>query len=609
MTTGNIKFSQLPNLPAANITAATIAPVVENNTNYKVTLANLTSYINNGGNITATTISASGNITGDYFIGDGSQLTNLPTSPLAGTATGDIDMDAYALRSGLITSTSTSSPYNLDLFVTTNYAGYGGGAGGAVYLGTENGPTAEAQANISVGSSCRIKANVIGVYLGTTTSVSGDVYATGVYHGDGSGLSNVSSTLPSTFTVTGNIVGGNLSATGNVTGNYILGNGSQLTGLPSTYSNAQVATYLASGNVTSNIITTGNITGAVHIGSGAALTNLPAANIVGTVANATYATTAGTATSATTAANATYATTAGTATSATTATTATSATTATTAVTVTSASQPAITSVGTLTSLSVSGNVTANYFVGNGSALTGITASAGNSIVSGNSFANVAVANGKVWINGGNTIGYYNLANVTGLQSNTMIITNGASNAYVTLAGSGDIVLNPAQSGVLSTGNVYLSTLRIQSRSLTNAADGTFSGTVDTNALTVNANAVVYGTLSVSGKTTLGPYVQTVVTVGNTSTSITPNASTAPVLKFTANNNFTLNVPSNMTAGQSLTMIFTQDATGNRVMTANTAYKFAYGVNTLSTTASSTDVLTVFYDGTNYLTNLIKGYA
>jgi hypothetical protein len=53
--------------------------------------------------------------------------------------------------------------------------------------------------------------------------------------------------------------------------------------------------------------------------------------------------------------------------------------TATTAGTVTTAAQPNITSVGTLSSLSVSGNVTAvgniqgNYFVGNGSLLTGIS--------------------------------------------------------------------------------------------------------------------------------------------------------------------------------------------------------------------------------------------
>ena len=71
----------------------------------------------------------------------------------------------------------------------------------------------------------------------------------------------------SEITSSGNITGANfitaglITAIGNVTGNYFLGNGSQLTGLPVSYSNAEVASYLASGTNTSNIITTGNVTG------------------------------------------------------------------------------------------------------------------------------------------------------------------------------------------------------------------------------------------------------------------------------------------------------------------------------------------------------------
>jgi hypothetical protein len=65
---------------------------------------------------------------------------------------------------------------------------------------------------------------------------------------------------------TGNVTGGNVltggvvSATGNVTGNYVLGNGSQLTGLPATYGNANVVANLAA--LGSNpVSTTGNVTG------------------------------------------------------------------------------------------------------------------------------------------------------------------------------------------------------------------------------------------------------------------------------------------------------------------------------------------------------------
>ena len=62
---------------------------------------------------------------------------------------------------------------------------------------------------------------------------------------------------------------------GNVSGTYFIGNGSQLTGIVS-YGNANVAAYLANGNVSSNIVTTGNVSGNYFIGNGSQLTGLPA---------------------------------------------------------------------------------------------------------------------------------------------------------------------------------------------------------------------------------------------------------------------------------------------------------------------------------------------
>ena len=70
-----------------------------------------------------------------------------------------------------------------------------------------------------------------------------------------------------TFDNTGNLTApGNISAVGNVTGNYIFGNGSQLTGLPATYGNANVATFLAAYG-SNTITTTGNITAGNLIGN------------------------------------------------------------------------------------------------------------------------------------------------------------------------------------------------------------------------------------------------------------------------------------------------------------------------------------------------------
>jgi len=149
-----------------------------------------------------------------------------------------------------------------------------------------------------------ITANVVG-----NLSATGNI--TGVYiKGNGSELTNLPApTVAQDITSTGDMsimtydgnlkyvnnatvepstgsikTAGNISATGNITGNYILGNGSQLTGLPATYSNSNVATFMA-GFGSNAISTTGNITGNYFFGNGSQLTGLPA-----TYSNANVAT-------------------------------------------------------------------------------------------------------------------------------------------------------------------------------------------------------------------------------------------------------------------------------------------------------------------------------
>jgi mono/diheme cytochrome c family protein len=75
-----------------------------------------------------------------------------------------------------------------------------------------------------------------------------------------------------------------LSATGNITGNYFIGNGSQLTGLPEGYGNADVAAYLPTytGNLvslTGNVTTTANVSANYFLGNGSQLTGLPESGI------------------------------------------------------------------------------------------------------------------------------------------------------------------------------------------------------------------------------------------------------------------------------------------------------------------------------------------
>jgi hypothetical protein len=134
----------------------------------------------------------------------------------------------------------------------------------------------------------------------------------------------------------------------------------------------------------------------------------------------------------------------------------------------------------------------------------------------------------------------------------------------------------------------------------------TFLAAYGANTFSSTGN-VTTGNLAVTANIT--SYVEQTTSQGNTSTSFTPIYSNGIVQRITATANFGLQAPSGLTAGQSITLVITQDATGSRVMTPNGVYRFAYGYKTLSTTANAIDMLSIFYDGTNYLCNLVKGYS
>jgi hypothetical protein len=89
--------------------------------------------------------------------------------------------------------------------------------------------------------------------------------------------------------------------------------------------------------------------------------------------------------------------------------------------------------------------------------------------------------------------------------------------------------------------------------------------------------------------------------------TITPDAANGSVQKITLTGNVTLNAFTTPVAGESITLIVTQDATGNR--TLSSTMKFAGSNKTLSTGAGAIDIISIYYDGTNYYANLAKGFA
>jgi hypothetical protein len=118
--------------------------------------------------------------------------------------------------------------------------------------------------------------------------------------------------------------------------------------------------------------------------------------------------------------------------------------------------------------------------------------------------------------------------------------------------------------------------------------------------------AVTATTLTSTGRTVIKDLTETVFALTYAST-ITPDVANGTVQKVTLTGNVTFSAFSNPVAGQSLTLIVTQDATGSRTLTST--MKFSGAAKTLTTAAGSIDIITVFYDGTDYYASLGKGFA
>jgi hypothetical protein len=314
-----------------------------------------------------------------------------------------------------------------------------------------------------------------------------------------SGLSNVA-----VFSILGMGVLGSISATGNIAGSYILGNGSQLTGLPATYTNANVVSLLNNFG-TNAISTTGNVSANNFIGLGTYLSSIPAANITGTVANATYAVSSGSAN------------------------------------TVTDNAQPNITSVGTLSSVSVSGNanvgnvnavgtvistgniVTSGFFVGNftGNVVATLTniPGPGGAVVFNDGTGNAAATAGLIFDSSGPNVltvlgSYSATANVSAnIVSASLIAGTLSTAAQPNVTSLGNLtsltVTGNTQGGNLLTagqvsaaGNVTTATLL--------AASASVSGTI-TSASTVGG-IITGSSVSASGNVTANNFIGTVAT-------------------------------------------------------------------------------------------------
>jgi hypothetical protein len=390
-------------------------------------------------------------------------------------------------------------------------------------------------------------------------------------------------------------------------------------------------------NNTTNTLSVTNI-----IANGSQLSSLTAANIVGEVANANYATNAGDAATAISATTAGYAV---------------NSDIANTSITVTGNSQPNITSIGQLTSLASNGVVdftnTSNVSLGNVSNLH-ITGGAGGQVLStdgaGNlswtSFSSTSITNGNsnvnVIANANVNISSAGVANVLVISSTganligTANLGNLATSNY--FSGSGNLLSNIQGANI--TGAVGLATYATTANAVAGAnvsgqvANALIASTVYTNA---QPNITSVGTLSsldVSGNITSSRYISN-ITTGNAPFIVTSttqvanlhvaNAGVAGTVYTNAQPNITsvgtltaLTVSGNLIAQGNVTIqrafeVFTPNATGSTgtvnfdtitqsilVKTANATANFTLNVRgnstvTLDTLLPINDSITIAY--------------
>lgn len=193
----------------------------------------------------------------------------------------------------------------------------------------------------------------------------------------------------------------------------------------------------------------------------------------------------------------------------------------------------------------------------------------------------------------------------TGEFSTSAIPNSQLANSSITL-GSTSVALGSTATSIAGLTAITATTV--------NAGTGgtVFSGSVS-GTTTVTANGTASGTLTLPATTStlavLG-LAQTftagqrgAVTALTDGATITPDFAVANNFSVTLGGNRTLANPSNQTAGQTITIVITQDGTGGRTLAYGSNYKFAGGTApTLTTTANAVDTLVMYVESASRIT-------
>lgn len=129
-----------------------------------------------------------------------------------------------------------------------------------------------------------------------------------------------------------------------------------------------------------------------------------------------------------------------------------------------------------------------------------------------------------------------------------------------------------------------------------------------TNFVDIENEQTVTGDKSFTGNIGITGVQETIYDWGTVSAGTYEiDAYSGTIHRMTLTGNVTISAFTAAQAGQSATLVVQQDATGNRTLTST--WKFAGGSKTLSTASNAIDVISVFYDGTNYLASLVRGFS
>ena len=253
-------------------------------------------------------VMVSGNVTATYFVGNGSQLTGLPSSysnvqtAAYLNATGynlysNVNVAAYLSAQGITAYSNVQVATYLPTY-SGNVANIRLGVAGVLTFADGTTQTTAASGGGSSYSNVNVAAYLATATINTTGNITaGNLFTNGAFYVANITTTGSSGNISGANYITANVIltnGGygnisnvaNLQAnavlvSGNVTAGYFLGNGALLTGISasSSYSNVQVATYLPTytGVVTaSNVAVNGNVTAQYLFGNGSQLTGIPA---------------------------------------------------------------------------------------------------------------------------------------------------------------------------------------------------------------------------------------------------------------------------------------------------------------------------------------------